>query len=196
MFVDSDAIFTDIVTADNFLCDGKPVLYRMLYTDLADSSQSQWQAVTSQFTPIGWVILWDYMLTSPIVFLRSTFSRLRLKFSQLKFRLQELPAQDDVTAEQAAALPILAFSEYNFLGTFIEHDHPDAYVIIDISRRSLGIATSTINDMCNANPQKNAPAGKDELRSVDRVRALTCKQYWSWGGITPEIRTELETFLR
>jgi len=151
LFVDSDCIFYTPFTPEAFMQDGKPILLKTRYSELGDSSVAnvaqKWRGITESI--VKWPVEWEYMRRCPLMFLSSTIRSARKRFPRLLDHLMRLTDS--------------GFSEFNFLGAFVEHVEPEKY--------------------CAINTIKFLPP-------------CPAKQFWSWGGITPEIQSEIEGYLQ
>lgn len=78
----------------------------------------------------------------------STLSAIKDKFPDMRSKLERMESR--------------AFSEFNFIGAFIDRYEKEKYSILDVREETIP----------------------------------TCaKQFWSWGGITPEVKAEIEQML-
>ena len=107
----------------------------------------KWRGITESI--VKWPVEWEYMRRCPLMFLSSTIRSARKRFPRLQDHLMRLTDS--------------GFSEFNFLGAFVEHVEPEKY--------------------CAINTIKFLPP-------------CPAKQFWSWGGITPEIQSEIEGYLQ
>jgi hypothetical protein len=119
LFVDSDCIFHTPFTPEDFMKDGKPILLKILYSELAKcplgSKALHWRKVTEDV--VKWNVEWEYMRRCPMMFLSSTVRETREMFPWLEEYLRQLKSQK--------------FSEFNVLGAVVENIEPENYSIID-----------------------------------------------------------------
>lgn len=118
VFWDSDVVATQpIHIQTEYFKDGKPILYKTMYTSLPGCP---WQAVTEK--AVGFVPEWEYMRRMPLVYLRKTLEDVE-KF--LVFQHQES------LEWHIKSCPQRSFSEFNTIGALVDAHSPQDYTIID-----------------------------------------------------------------
>ena len=122
MFVDSDVVFTKDVDVNYFLKDGKPFLLRTRYEDMpSDHAVQNWQWITEKM--IGFKSEWEYMRRLPLIYWRDTLVGITNSYPDLHTSaLQE---------HKEFQPPRRAFTEFNFIGQFIEKFDYERYESID-----------------------------------------------------------------
>lgn len=119
LFVDSDVVFLPGADVRDFMEDGKPMIEKIRYSALARAGDRavKWQAAVESL--FGEKPVWEYM--------RSHGSRLYLTSTLRSFedRFPELETYAHGVAKRL-------FSEFNFLGYFIEQNEPVSYVFHDV----------------------------------------------------------------
>jgi hypothetical protein len=98
---------------------------------------------------LGLPVEHEYMRRLPLLYRKDTLARLRSHYPELNSRLEILGSR--------------AFSEFNFIGGFIQHFEPHLYSIVN---------------------------------TEDELPEPLCKQFWSWGGLSPTINAEIESMLQ
>jgi hypothetical protein len=145
LFVDSDCVFHKPFALGDFLRDGKPLLLRTRYGELGGAEA--WKGITESY--LGLPVEHEYMRRMPLLYRKDTLSRIRSHYPDLNSRLEILGSR--------------AFSEFNFIGGFIQHFEPHLYSIVN---------------------------------TEDELPEPLCKQFWSWGGLSPTIYAEIESMLQ
>lgn len=128
LHTDSDCIFTAPVTPDDYFVDGKPVLLKRAYADIASSGSEHagsiwWQAQTER--ALGFPCPYETMRRHPAVHPKWIYSWLRSHIE----RIHLTPFTDYVLKQKEAALQ--GFSEFNALGSFAHEFHENDYHWID-----------------------------------------------------------------
>lgn len=121
LFVDSDVIFTKEVDVNYFLKEGKPFLLRTRYDEMpSDHGVQNWQWITEKM--IGFKSEWEYMRRLPLIYWRETLLAISNSYPNLeKSALQE---------HKEFTPPGRAFTEFNFIGQFIERFDYERYELI------------------------------------------------------------------
>lgn len=109
LFVDSDCCFTEIFTPEDFMQDGKPLIYKTHYSKVGDAIC--WKEPTEKL--LGKPVEYEYMRRLPIMYWRHT--------------LFSIPG----TIVASNALKQGSFSEFNYIGAWAESYQPDHYVFSD-----------------------------------------------------------------
>ncbi len=151
-FWDSDVIAFNHLSPEDYIIDGKPIIYRTNYQELKGNQGYAWKAITEK--AIGYSVDFEYMRRLPLTYHRSTLEDLHLYFKTL---------HGITPQEYVKTITNKDFSEFNLVGAYAEKFEADKYTIID---------TSTV-----------------------ALPTLKAKQFWSWGGITPEIKKEINNFV-
>lgn len=122
LFVDSDVVFIEDVDVNYFIQDEKIFLLRTKYTDMpADHAVQNWQWITEKM--IGFKSEWEYMRRLPLAYWRETLVAINNAFEDIDERA--LQKHDFFKPAQRA------FTEFNFIGQFIEKYHYHYYKLID-----------------------------------------------------------------
>lgn len=119
-FVDSDCIFTERVTPEDYFVKGKPVLLMQPW------GKEPWKAPTD--SALGWDTKHNLMCRHPAVHYRWMFAGFRKRVeavNKMKF--------DDYVISRKPDFPP-GFSEFCALGSFVEYAYVDMYHFIDISK--------------------------------------------------------------
>lgn len=148
LFTDSDCIFTEPFTPDDFMRDGKPLLLKTHYSKVGDAIA--FKSITSEI--LSFPVEFEYMRRHPSLYLNKTLIDLHNYFNA-----------DSLTSKLLLMSPV-GISEFNIIGAFTDRYCTDVYSIIDTD--------------------------------VSELPPLKLKQYWSWGGLTNEIKAEIENLLR
>jgi len=114
MIVDSDCIFKEPVGIDTFIKDEKPILLRTKYSSM-DGAVLQWQSITEK--AIGFRSDWEYMRRLPLLFWRDTLIAVKNAFPNIQNHIEQQKGHE--------------FSEFNFIGQFIEKWENHKYSIIN-----------------------------------------------------------------
>ncbi len=170
LLTDSDCVFWEPVTPADYMVKGKPVILGKSFATLAkevDSPSSQ--AIVRQWLPaarnaLGFEPTHETMTRHPAIFHRGLFTPFRAAVEKHTGR-----AFDDYVLSCRNEYP-QTFAELTSLGNFALHDFQDQYFFADL----------------------DGPEAKATSDSGSPVTASKVKQFWSHGGITPALRTELE----
>lgn len=111
MYVDSDTMFYKDVKVEDFIVDGKINLLRTRY----DQIETPWQSITER--AIGFRSDWEYMRRFPLLYWNQTLISINAQFPLIHQYIQKAKNNE--------------FSEFNFLGQFIERFDSDKYNLID-----------------------------------------------------------------
>lgn len=154
LHTDSDCIFTEPVTPDDYFVDGKPVLLIEPYANLKDCP---WQEVTQRV--IGERIDWETMRRHPQVNPRGLYSDFRRHVA----RTHQVPFEQWVLS-QKATFP-WGFSEHNALGAFAWNDPVwhNAYHWIDVSKEGHPPSSKKLTQFWSLSPPdkpQSTPWGK------------------------------------
>jgi hypothetical protein len=160
LFVDSDCVFLQPCTVDDFTRDGKPLLLKTAYEvfrryEIETGNRQDkmavlmrnclnWKKVTENI--VGFPVEFEYMRRVPIMHLKDTLIYIGIQYPNL--------------INEAVRLRDNSFSEFNIMGAIAEKYFADRYVFSDTETEPL--------------PPK------------------CCEQYWSWGGISNELKETLE----
>ncbi len=122
LFVDSDVVFTQDVDIKYFLKDGKPFLLRTRYDEMpADHAVQNWRWITEKM--IGFKSDWEYMRRLPLLYLRETLVALHNAFPDVLEKALQKHSEFEP--------PRRAFTEFNYIGQFIERYHYEQYKLVD-----------------------------------------------------------------
>jgi hypothetical protein len=113
LFVDSDCIFFKECTPEDFTKDGKPILLKTKYSKLDDQAKC-WQSITER--AIGKRSEYEWMRRIPCMYKRSTLVNISIDFPVESYIMKQ---------------PNREFSEFNFIGQFIELNEQENYSIFD-----------------------------------------------------------------
>lgn len=111
MYVDSDTMFYKDVCVEDFINNGKINLLRTPYSQI----DTPWQDITER--AIGFRSDWEYMRRFPLLYWRSTLETLNNGFPLIHKYIEKVRDRK--------------FSEFNFIGQFIEQFDYDRYNLID-----------------------------------------------------------------
>ncbi len=114
MITDCDAIFTHPITINTFMVGDKPLLLRTRYSSMTGDVLN-WQGITEK--AIGFKSDWEYMRRLPFIYWRETLSQIKNAFPLLPLYIAKQKNR--------------SFSEFNFVGQFIEKWQSDKYEIVD-----------------------------------------------------------------
>lgn len=116
-FVDSDTLFTIPTSPNDFMLNGKLVIYKTKYSSI----ESPWQPITERC--IGFPVEWEYMRRFPLSYYRSTLSGLEqhIKHTHNGASLRRF----------GNSRPFRTLSEFNLLGAYAEKYQSDLYQFID-----------------------------------------------------------------
>lgn len=145
LFVDSDVIINKPCTPETFMIDGKPLLLKTAYERL-DGQAKCWQSITER--AIGFKSEFEWMRRLPNMYKRSTLVNITMEYPDLQNYIMSQPRRE--------------FSEFNFIGQYIEKKEQENYSIINTD---------------------------------DFVPGPVCLQAWSWGGLTEELKNQIEGIL-
>lgn len=143
LFLDSDTVFTQSCTLDDFFYKDTPIHFYEAFERVGNANC--WKAPTEEV--LKTTITHEYMRRFPIVHHRNVLFNLEYNYPNLINNLRKKKDR--------------RFSEFNVLGAFAHLYHKELYHWYEIT---------------DTTPPPPPVA----------------KQFWSWGGITPEIRKELE----
>jgi len=113
LYVDSDCVFFAPCTPETFMRDGKPLLMKTHYSKVGDAIF--WQEATAR--AIGYKSEFEWMRRLPAMYLRKT--------------LQEIASVHPNLHEYILSIKDRQFSEFNFIGQFIEKHSQSDYSIHD-----------------------------------------------------------------
>jgi hypothetical protein len=111
MYVDSDTMFYKDVCVDDFITDGRINLLRTRY----DQIETPWQTITEN--AIGFKSDWEYMRRFPLLYWRETLVNINRDFPSLSQYINRIKNRE--------------FSEFNFIGQFIERNEYHKYNLLD-----------------------------------------------------------------
>jgi hypothetical protein len=129
LHIDSDCVFTDNVTPDDYFVNGNPVLLYQSYESLfrlqggATGGYGNWQNVTS--IALGWKVLNETMRRHPSVHYRGIYKDMR------DFITKRFGSFDEYVLSRKDIYP-QGFTEFNTLGSFVEKFHNDKYHWINV----------------------------------------------------------------
>lgn len=158
-FMDSDCIFTREIRPEYLFQDGKPIVLKTHYSKVGDAIC--WKEPTER--ALGAEVEYEYMRRHPMTFYTKDIEAANKHIEKTK----------QVTADQYI-LSQKTFSEFNYLGAYINKYKSDKYVFVDT----------------------NIPTVDTSAGQVNSFHQEFVKQYWSWGGLTEEIKKDLEDKLR
>ncbi len=158
LHTDSDCIFTEPVTPDDYFVDGRPILLKERYANFNGQGPVIWQKPTEE--AIGVKCEWETMRRHPAVHYRNIYGSVRDCIE----KRHSMPFTEYVVTRGKGGYPDLGFSEFNTLGSFAEYFFSGSYHVIEL-------------------PSDNVPPAK-------------LSQAWSWEGITPQIRAQLEAHVK
>lgn len=150
-FVDSDCVFTEPVTPETFMTDGKVNWLHTPWEHIADETSKVWREVMRRC--VGKDAPAEFMRRHPQMIPRWALEEFRGFVAQ----------KHGVSLEHyILSQPGRSFSEFNCIGFYLWLHHYDKIHWIDTSE---GIPPTVL------------------------------KQFWSWGGLTPEIEREIKSLL-
>lgn len=173
LFIDSDCVFTSKVTPDMFVDEkGRPNILRSPYD--AIGNDLKWKAITEK--ALGWTPEYEYMRRHPLVYRRGDLPAFRQWFQDNRHEVLE---------KYILRQPGVDFSEFNAIGAWLDKFHSARYNFIDTHEKVI--------------EEKDVKRGKTGIQHVSTITYKDLplpvnhvKQYWSWGGLTPEILAEME----
>lgn len=122
LFVDSDVVFRPGSSVENFFSTGLPVIGKERYDELSFPAARCWQPVVEKL--FGEIPEWEYMRGSGVFLFRTdTLKAFAIRFPEIE--------------QYGRAQPYRSFSEYNFLGFFIEKTRATEYCLVDLNRQKL-----------------------------------------------------------
>ena len=127
LHTDSDCVFTEPVTPDDYMADGKPI---MLIEEYSRLNGNPWQKVTENV--LGFQPKWECMRRHPQVNPRGVYQQLRAHIvltHGMPFEIFVLSQKPDF---------VWGFSEHNAIGAIALHDDywKNQYHWIDLARQS------------------------------------------------------------
>lgn len=149
LHIDSDTVFREPVTPDTFFRDGKPRWFITPMDRAGKDEKKAWFHVMAKC--LQRAPEYEYMRKCTVIAPRWAYAEFRA-FIQVEHGM----TMEAYVMNQ----PGREFSEYNCLGMFLHHFHPEKFYWHDESKEGI--------------PQPME------------------RQFWSWGGLTPKIREELE----
>lgn len=174
-FFDSDCIFTKPVSPSSYIdFNNHKLLFPIeSYTNLASDPDAgkrarlKWQSATER--AIGWQPQHSTMVRMPVVHHRDVFQYCR---SIMSAHTGKRPSEYVLGFEGSGYEG--EFSEFEALGAVALYSIPEKYHVCDAS----------------IDPFHRGGAGGRHSARFDKVQC-----YWSHGGISPQIRAEIETIL-
>lgn len=122
LFVDSDVVFRPGSSVKNFFSAGLPVIGKERYDELSFPPARCWQPVVEKL--FGETPEWEYMRgTGVFLFRTDTLKAFAISFPEIE--------------QYGRAQPYRSFSEYNFLGFFIDKTRATEYCLVDLNRQKL-----------------------------------------------------------
>lgn len=115
MFIDSDVVFFEKTTVQDYMHNEKPVLLKDKYENVGDAII--WKKITEKLYKHE--IAYESMRRAPQLFLKSTLEEFNKYFRDIEFY---------ITSQSHRA-----FSEFNALGHFVELWEEEKYHIMDLS---------------------------------------------------------------
>lgn len=109
LHVDSDCIFFEKTTPEDFFIDGKPIM-------LMEQCESPWPTISKR--TLGWLDEYEYMRRLPIIYPRWIYE---------EFRRWIRHQHSTSLATWIASQPYREFSEFNTLGQWARKFHPEAF---------------------------------------------------------------------
>lgn len=116
LFVDSDVVFFEGAKVSDYFNGNKPVILKNTW-DKVDGA-IVWKPIMEKL--FGEPIKYEYMRRAPQLFLKSTLENFAKYFPDIE--------------KWALNQPHRAFTEFNFLGYFVEKNEATQYDIIDLSK--------------------------------------------------------------
>lgn len=120
-FVDSDIVFTEPLHVDFFFRDGHPIILKTRYDGKRLGGAECWKDITEK--ALGYPVEFEYMRRNCLVYHRST----------LELISRSYPALEKYVMKQ----PNRAFSEFNFMGAFVEKFHSAGYKFLDTDKEEI-----------------------------------------------------------
>jgi len=123
--MDADCIFTEPVTPEDYIQDGKPILRYEYFSKINQrhSGVGRWQECCQKCLPFP--VLHEAMRCHPEVYHRGLYARARDLIAATVHK-----SCDDYVHEQQNAFP-QTFCEFNTLGNVALHDFPEQYLAIE-----------------------------------------------------------------
>lgn len=153
LYLDSDCIINRKIAVNDFIVEGRPILWKTAYSTFHQEGASSWQAITAR--AIGKTPEFEYMRRFPFVYLRKTL----IDFADYIKQTHGIHIDRYVQKQ-----PYRAFSEFNALGFYADLYNNRLYDVRDT----------------NAGPMPES----------------FIMQFWSWGGITPEIKAKIDDAIK
>lgn len=153
LYLDSDCIIGRKISVNDFIVEGRPILWKTAYASFHREGAFSWQAITAK--AIGKTPNFEYMRRFPFVFLRSTL----IEFADYIKRTHGIHVDRYIQKQ-----PYRQFSEFNAIGFYADLFDNRRYDVRDTE----------------AGPMPDSPI----------------LQFWSWGGILPEIKAKIEEALK
>jgi hypothetical protein len=113
LHIDSDTVFTQDVTPDTFIIDGKPIIYHEPYSKVG---LEPWYPVVSEV--LGWAPENEFMRRFPFVYPRWLYGDFRGYLETLYY---------DSFENYVSSRPHRSFSEFNIIGEFAWKTHHDKF---------------------------------------------------------------------
>lgn len=153
VYTDSDCIFTKSFSPDKLLIDGKPLILKTHYSKVGDAIC--WKAPTEK--ALNTKIEYEFMRRHPNCYFRK----------DIKEAYDYLSVTKNMIAEKYL-IAQKSFSEFNYLGVYMNLFHPDKYHILDTEIKTDG---------------------------DDNVRNEFIKQFHSWSGFNESVYSEIKSIL-
>lgn len=172
LFIDSDCVFTTKTMPENYVDqNGRPHLLRTPYAAISQDAQ-RWKGITEK--ALGFECPYETMRRMPLVYRKYDLVLFREWFKENRGKLLE-----KYILEQ----PGNDFSEFNAIGSWLEKFHSVRYNIVD---------THEAHTEVKSIKRGKGVQEKEETTYIDLpTPPSNVKQFWSWGGITPEILAEM-----
>lgn len=167
LHLDPDCIFTERVTPEDYLCDGKPILWRELYSSFQDRNPVRYGWRQCVVDALGIDPPYETMVRHPAVHFRWLYREFREAVEHNTGR----PFLDYVLSCRNEFPQ--TFAEFPALGAFAFHRHPEAYHWVD----------EHLSDL--------QPCGWYVPNPGEKLRF-----FWSHGGFTETIKREIESILK
>lgn len=116
LYLDSDCFVTDLMTAQMFQSNDRPIQLIRHWESLADANAQQWKAITEEI--IGFTPMFESMACHPMIYDRRTLSRLREHIEHT----HKKPLREFVKSINGSRM-----SEFNALGAIAHHFQPFLY---------------------------------------------------------------------
>lgn len=113
LHIDSDTVFTQDVTPDTFVVDGKPIIYHEPYSKVG---LEPWYPVVSEV--LGWAPENEFMRRFPFVYPRWIYKLLR-GYIEEKYSMS--------FEQYVVNRPYRSFSEFNIIGEYAWKKHHDQF---------------------------------------------------------------------